>query len=102
MLLQGSKWAVGKRNIMFHIMKKDEEGDSWTRLMEDKALEKTNVKIDWDKYVDSDEEEEGFDTGAMGAGGGMVLKLSKLAAAAFAGGATGSSCGSRPCSCEPD
>ena len=55
---------------MFHIMKKETEGDSWTRLLEDKALEKTNVKVDWDKYVDSDEEEEGFDTSAMG--GGMV------------------------------
>jgi len=68
---EGSKWAVGKRNILFHIMKKEEEGDSWTRLLEDKKLEKTNVKVDWDKYVDSDEETEGFDTSAMGGGGGM-------------------------------
>ena len=45
---------------MFHIMKKEAEGDSWPRLMEDKTLEKTNVTIDWDKYVDSDEETEGL------------------------------------------
>ena len=59
---------------MFHIMKKDTEAEeSWVRLLEDKALEKTNVKVDWDKYVDSDEEEEGFDTSTMG--GGMVRHL---------------------------
>jgi hypothetical protein len=32
-------------------------------------LEKTNVKIDWDKYVDEDEEKGGFDTTGFG---GMV------------------------------
>jgi hypothetical protein len=35
----------------------------------DKLLEKTNVTIDWDRYVDEDEEEEGFDMGGMGGGG---------------------------------
>lgn len=40
------------------------------------------VKIDWDRYVDEDEEEEGFDTsmldGGMGMGGmpGMGVSIS--------------------------
>lgn len=38
-------------------MKKEKEEDFWPRLLENKALEKTNVKIDWDRYVDEDEEE---------------------------------------------
>ena len=29
------------------------------------------VKIDWDRYVDEDEEEEGFDTSALDGGMGM-------------------------------
>ena len=30
-------------------------GDRW--LSQDKSLEKTNVKIDWNKFVDEDEDE---------------------------------------------
>lgn len=49
-----------------HVMKKDkEEEEFWPRLLKDKALEKNQVKIDWDRYVDEDEEEEGFDTSAV-------------------------------------
>ena len=69
----------------FHILKKakkgiDDDSTFWPRLMKDKALEKNQVKIDWDRYVDEDEEEEGFDMSAMeggmgfgggGGGGGM-------------------------------
>ena len=38
-------------------VRQDEE-EFWPRLLKDKALEKTNVKIDWDKYVDEDEATE--------------------------------------------
>merc|ERR1712087_935092 len=52
----------------------DEKAEFWPRLLKDKALEKNQVKIDWDRYVDEDEEEEGFDMsnmeGGMGMGGG--------------------------------
>merc|ERR1719270_468464 len=79
---EGSTYKVLPRSIQMHIMKKDkEEEEFWTRLLEDKALEKNQVKIDWDRYVDEDEGEEGFDMsnmdGAMGMpgmggmGGGM-------------------------------
>ena len=54
------------------IKKEDEETDFWPRLLKDKVKEKNGVKIDWDKYVDEDEEEEAFDAqqGAQGMGGG--------------------------------
>lgn len=58
-----------------HVMKaKSDEGDDdeefWPRLLKDKALEKNQVKIDWDRYVDEDEEDEagGFDMSAVSNG----------------------------------
>lgn len=68
-----------------HVMKTasdkgdDDKGEFWPRLLEDKHLEKNQVTIDWNRYVDEDEEDEvgGFDTSALeggnmfgGAGGG--------------------------------
>lgn len=50
-------------------MKKDKDADEfWPRLLKDKNLEKTNVRTDWDRYVDSDDEgaAEGFDQNAFG------------------------------------
>jgi len=49
----------------------EEEEAFWPRLLKDKALEKNQVKIDWDRYVDEDEEVEGFDTIALD--GGMFV-----------------------------
>lgn len=47
--------------------KKDAEGDFWPRLLLDKHLEKTNVKVDWDRYVDEDEAEgKDFDVDGFG------------------------------------
>mmetsp|Transcript_63130 Transcript_63130/g.123995 ORF Transcript_63130/g.123995 Transcript_63130/m.123995 type:complete len:248 (-) Transcript_63130:101-844(-) len=71
-----STWKVLQRSVQMHIMKKDQDQEEfWVRLLKDKVLEKTNVKIDWDKYVDEDEETEGFDTsnldGGSGFGGGQ-------------------------------
>mmetsp|Transcript_21664 Transcript_21664/g.33968 ORF Transcript_21664/g.33968 Transcript_21664/m.33968 type:complete len:227 (+) Transcript_21664:150-830(+) len=80
---KGSTYNVLPRSVVMHVMKKDkEEEEFWPRLLKDKALEKNQVKIDWDRYVDEDEEEEGFDTSALdggmdmgsmmgGGGGGM-------------------------------
>ena len=48
------------------IMKKNKEEEFWPRLLQDKIQEKTNVKIDWDRYVDEDEAEgKDFDTGRL-------------------------------------
>lgn len=70
-----STYKVSPAKVAFLIMKKVEEEEHWPRLLKDKKLEKTNVKIDWSKYVDEDEENGGFDTdetaGGMGMGGGM-------------------------------
>ena len=61
-----------------HIMKKkdkesEEEDEFWPRLLNDKTLEKNQVKVDWDRYVDEDEEEEGFDTSALDGGRSLSL-----------------------------
>lgn len=57
------------------INKKNQDEEFWPRLLLDKVQEKTNVKVDWDKYVDEDEAEGNeFDTGALDGGndfGGM-------------------------------
>ena len=72
-----STYKVLPRSIQMHVMKAtskdDEDEEFWPRLLKDKALEKNQVKIDWDRYVDEDEEEEadGFDTSALEGGMGM-------------------------------
>merc|ERR1712232_1126178 len=45
----------------------------WPRLLKDKLLEKNQVKIDWDRYVDEDEEDGNneFDQSALAGGSGM-------------------------------
>ena len=69
---KGSTYKVLPRSIQMHIMKHEDDRDEfWPRLLQDKALEKNQVKIDWDRYVDEDEEEEGFDTSALEGGQGM-------------------------------
>jgi hypothetical protein len=68
---EGSVWKVLPRNIHMVIKKGATNEDFWPRLLKDKRLEKTNVKIDWDKYVEEDEEDDfGFDMSALD--GGMV------------------------------
>jgi prostaglandin-E synthase len=69
---EGSTYKVLPRSVQMQIMKKDQEDEEfWTRLLKDKALEKNQVKIDWDRFVDEDEEEEGFDTSNLEGGQGM-------------------------------
>ena len=68
---EGSTYKVLPRSVQMHVMKKEkkdkdeDEEEFWPRLLKDKALEKNQVKVDWDRYVDEDEEEEGFDTSAV-------------------------------------
>lgn len=71
---EGSTYKVLPRSVHMHILKKDkEEEEFWPRLLKDKALEKNQVKIDWDRYVDEDEEQEegGFDMSNLEGGSGM-------------------------------
>merc|ERR1712125_72065 len=53
--------------------KEDDETEFWPRLLKDKLLEKNQVKIDWDRYVDEDEEDGNneFDQSALAGGSGM-------------------------------
>merc|ERR1712010_291959 len=54
---------------------KDGADDSsfWPRLLQNKLLEKNQVNIDWNRYIDEDEENEkgGFDMSALDGGMGM-------------------------------
>ncbi|RLN93031.1 hypothetical protein BBJ28_00015258 [Nothophytophthora sp. Chile5] len=71
-----SIWAKTDRNLHFHIVKKEAEAEFWPRLLADKNLEKTNVKVDWSKFVDEDDDEEqqaGFDMSALNGGGGFDI-----------------------------
>ena len=50
------------------------EDSFWPRLLLDKTKEKTNVSVDWNKYVDEDEADGDFNlddlSGGMDFGGG--------------------------------
>lgn len=84
-----SIWAKTDRNLHFHIVKKNQDEEFWPRLLADKNLEKTNVKVDWSKFVDEDEEEEqsGFDMSALNGGGGF--DINQMMAAQNAAGMMG-------------
>mmetsp|Transcript_22633 Transcript_22633/g.20556 ORF Transcript_22633/g.20556 Transcript_22633/m.20556 type:complete len:173 (+) Transcript_22633:50-568(+) len=78
--VEGSISKVLASSVHFKLNKKDKESEFWPRLLLDKAQEKTNVTIDWDKYVDEDEAEGdfnvddlsgGMDFGSLGGGGGL-------------------------------
>merc|ERR1711957_644882 len=60
-----SKWNVKGRNIIIMLMKKDEEGESWTRIQKDK-VKNSKIETDWAKWVDSDEEDEEPEKGMEG------------------------------------
>ncbi|CAK4071513.1 unnamed protein product [Aphanomyces euteiches] len=69
-----SKWAKTDRNVHFYILKKDKEAAFWPHLLKDKHLEKTNVKVDWNKFVDEDDDDDtGFDMSALSGGGGFDI-----------------------------
>lgn len=59
-----------------HVLKSKEDSDGfWPRLLKDKNLEKNQVTIDWDRYVDEDEERDvgGFDLSNLDGGRGMDM-----------------------------
>jgi prostaglandin-E synthase len=55
-------------SIQILLTKKEDDGEFWTRLLKDKGLEKTNVTVDWDRYVDEDEENFSFNTDSLEGG----------------------------------
>eukprot|EP01026_Neomeris_dumetosa_P033034 TRINITY_DN2627_c0_g1_i3.p1 TRINITY_DN2627_c0_g1~~TRINITY_DN2627_c0_g1_i3.p1 ORF type:complete len:159 (-),score=6.81 TRINITY_DN2627_c0_g1_i3:23-445(-) len=54
---EGAKISNTPRNIFFVIPKK-ENGDHWPRLLKESKKE-AHVKVDWNNYVDQDDEETG-------------------------------------------
>eukprot|EP01083_Nonionella_stella_P302513 1043281_1 len=69
---EGSTYKVSPKSVQMHVLKKDKEDEEfWPRLLEDKLLEKNQVSTDWSRYVDEDEEEEGFDKSALEGGNAM-------------------------------
>lgn len=68
---EGSVWKVLPANVQMKLMKKDKDSEFWPRLLASKAQEKTNVTVDWNRYVEEDEEEEGFDESALFGGSGF-------------------------------
>jgi hypothetical protein len=67
---QKSVWNVLPRSVQMHIVKAASSTHFWERLLKDKRQEKTNVKVDWDKFVDEDEESKHnqFDMSALQGG----------------------------------
>uniref|UniRef100_M4BVQ9 CS domain-containing protein n=1 Tax=Hyaloperonospora arabidopsidis (strain Emoy2) TaxID=559515 RepID=M4BVQ9_HYAAE len=84
-----SIWAKTDRNLHFYIVKKNQDEEFWPRLLTDKHLEKTNVKVDWSKFVDEDEDEgqSSFDMSALNGGGGF--DINQMMAAQNASGMMG-------------
>jgi len=54
---EGSIWKVLPSSVHIKLNKLNPVEEFWPRLLLDKSQEKTNVTIDWNKYVDEDEAE---------------------------------------------
>lgn len=68
----GSTYKVLPRSVQMLLKKdKSDQDEFWPRLLADKALEKNQVKVDWNRYVDEDDEAEGFDMSNLEGGSGM-------------------------------
>lgn len=60
-----SRWTVA-RGIIVHLFKKEKA--RWPRLLETSERRK-NIKVDWNRWIDTDDEEEAEKGGLPGAGG---------------------------------
>jgi hypothetical protein len=69
--LEGSVWNVLPQSIQMKLNKKEEGEEFWPRLTTDKIREKSFVSIDWDRYVDEDEQDGDFDDSNMQGGQDM-------------------------------
>ncbi|XP_068636766.1 co-chaperone protein p23-1-like [Aristolochia californica] len=56
--VEESKSSVGLRSIRYIVKKAEEKW--WSRLMKQQGKPPVFVKVDWDKWVDEDEEEQKF------------------------------------------
>ena len=71
--VENSIWKVLPNSVQMKLTKKEKDEEFWPRLTSDKIKEKNTVTIDWDRYVDEDEQDGDFDesnlAGAQGMGG---------------------------------
>jgi len=76
---EGSVWNVLPASVQMKLNKKEKGEKFWPRLLKDKALEKNGISVDWDRYVDEDEQDGDFDMsnlddGGMGFGGASKMR----------------------------
>lgn len=64
-----SKASVGLRNICYLVKKAEDKW--WSRLLKQEGKPPVFLKVDWDKWVDEDEEEEAGPVPEAGPGGDM-------------------------------
>lgn len=57
MVMQETKWSKTGFSIRFNIVKKEAKSQYWPRLIKD-TKKNQFIFVDFDKYVDEDEEEE--------------------------------------------
>mmetsp|Transcript_10842 Transcript_10842/g.16177 ORF Transcript_10842/g.16177 Transcript_10842/m.16177 type:complete len:176 (+) Transcript_10842:35-562(+) len=68
-----STWKVLPSSIQMHLVKQEKDSEFWPQLQKDKLKEKNGISVDWNKYVDEDEEEDAgeFDMSALSGGSGF-------------------------------
>jgi hypothetical protein len=77
-----SKINITPRNVVLVVAKPEGDIEHWPRLTKEPGKQHTHIKVDWDKWVDEDEEDDkpepamdmsqfGDLGGMMGGGGGM-------------------------------
>ena len=55
--MERSMWNKKGLEFVFMLMKKDDQASFWPRLIRDKFVTQF-IQIDWQKWVDEDEEDE--------------------------------------------
>lgn len=93
---ESSKISASPRSVILVLEKAEEE--TWPRLTKESGRHLTHIKVDWDRWVDSDDEGDGDgfdlsgmgDFSSMGGMGGMGgLDMEQLMASMGAGGMGG-------------
>ncbi|KAL0051790.1 hypothetical protein WJX82_002176 [Trebouxia sp. C0006] len=53
-----SKISISDRSVLLVIAKQEPTGEHWPRLLKETGKVGRNIKVDWNKWVDEDEEED--------------------------------------------
>ncbi len=71
--VEDSIWKVLPNSVQMKLEKKEKDEEFWARLTTDKVKEKSFVTIDWDRYVDEDEQDGDFDDSNLAGGQQMGM-----------------------------